>query len=96
MRFYFSRTFGGEKRAFALVSPYSPPNDYLGKISHNTLIACMYQGDELLSVIDVKSIISVVAMVPFPYTINGCDNYYFMVEKVGLDVADVESHEDTE
>lgn len=50
----------------------------------------------MLSVIDVKSIISVVAMVPFPYTINGCDNYYFMVEKVGLDVAEVESHEDTQ
>ena len=50
----------------------------------------------MLSVIDVKSIISVVAMVPFPYTINGYNNYYFMVEKVGLDVADVESHEDTE
>src|SRR5258708_38543483 len=46
VKFYFTRLFGDEMRAFALVSPYSPPNEYLVQVSHNTLITCMYQGEE--------------------------------------------------
>ena len=47
-------------------------------------------------VINAKRILSVVAMVPFPYTINGHSSYYFMVEKVGLDVVEVDAQEDVE
>jgi hypothetical protein len=47
-----------------------------------------------LQVIEAKSILSVVAMVPFRYAIGGLDNYYFMIEKIGLDVLEVDTQED--
>ena len=56
-------------------------------------MVCMYQGGDLLWVINLKAILSVVAMVPFPYTIDGSNDYYFMVEKVGLDVLDVDTQD---
>ena len=40
-------------------------------------------------VINVKCILSVVAMVPLQRTINGLDDYYFVIEKIGLDVVDI-------
>jgi hypothetical protein len=94
VNFYFSKTTGGETQAFALLSLYSPPDEHLLQHSHNTLIVCRYQGEETLVIIDVKSILSVVAMVPFRYAINGLDNYYFMIEKIGLDVVDTDADED--
>ena len=33
-------------------------------------------------------------MVPFPFLLNGLDSYYYMVEKIGLDVIDVDAQED--
>lgn len=44
-----------------------------------TLWACYYRGDTALQVIDIKSIVAVVAMVPLPQT-----DRYFVVEKPGL------------
>ena len=83
-------------RALALVSPYSPPNKYLLEVSYSALVVCMHQGEDTLLVIDVKAILSVVAMVPFPYAIDGCTNYYAMIEKVGLDVVEIDLQEDAE
>ena len=37
-------------------------------------------------VIDVRLILSVVAMVPFPFLVDGHKDQYFMIEKIGLDV----------
>jgi hypothetical protein len=50
----------------------------------------MYQGEDVLIVIEAKAILFVVAMVPFRFAINGQSNYYFVVEKVGLDVVEVD------
>ena len=47
----------------------------------------------MLVVIDVKPILSVVAMVPFQYAINSLDNQHFMIEKIGLDVVDVDTED---
>ena len=41
-------------------------------------------------VIDVRSILSVVAMIPFPFCLDGYNNQYFMVEKIGLDVIEAD------
>ena len=82
-------------RVFALVLPYSPVNKHLFEVSNSTLVVCMYQEDVSL-VIDVKAILSVVAMVPFYYAINGHQDFYFMVEKIGLDILDVDTQEDIE
>jgi hypothetical protein len=45
---------------------------------------CHHQGDAGLRVVDVKSIASVVAMVPFG---SADEHRYFVAEKLGLDVA---------
>lgn len=83
-------------RAFAVVLPYSPPNRHLLEVSHDTLVVCRYQADGVLWVIDVKLIVSVVAMVPFNFLVNGQDNYFFLVEKIGLDVVEVDTQDEDE
>ena len=47
-------------------------------------------------VIDVHSIVSVVAMVPFPYVLDERRDQYFVVEQVGLEVVDADTQEDDE
>jgi len=76
------------------VSLYSLPNEYLLQSSHTTLVVCRYQGEDALRVIDTKSILSVVAMVPFDFLIDNYDGQYFMIEKAGLDVVDGDDPED--
>ena len=82
-------------RVFALVFPYSPVNRYLFEVSNSTLVVCTHQEDILL-VIDVKAILSVVAMVPFNYVIDSYQNFYFVIEKIGIDVLDIDTQEDIE
>ena len=96
VKFYFTKTLGDKLRAFALVSLYSPPNEYLLRSSYTTLVVCRYRGEETLRVIDTESILSVVAMVPFDFLIDNCGDQYFMIEKVGLDVVEVDDPEDDE
>lgn len=71
------------------MSVYSPPDKELLEASHFTLWSCIYQGDMALKVVDAKTIVGVVAMVP-----HSSENYigdttgrFFVVEKPGLDVA---------
>ena len=45
-------------------------------------------------VVDIKSILSVVAMAPFPFLVNGDNNQYFVIEKAGLDVVEADALED--
>jgi len=72
----------------ALVSLYSRPDDYLLSISANTLWSSKYQGDGTLKFIDVKTIQSVVVMIPHKPEILGLppSEHFFLVEKPGLDV----------
>ena len=72
-----------------LVSMYSHPDPLLLHLSVNTLWSCEYQGDVALRFINVKTIQSVVAMVPHTPVIEGQDpgERFFLVEKPGFDVA---------
>jgi len=72
------------------MSLYSPPNKHLIEVSCGTLVVCRHQ-ENMFTVMDVKLILSVVAMVPFPYLIDGRNDQYFMVEKFGLDVVEVDT-----
>lgn len=47
-------------------------------------------------VINVKLILSIVAMIPFPFLLDGRGDQYFMVEKFGLDVIEANDLEDSE
>lgn len=96
MIFYFIKMFGDELRAFALVSLYAAPNEYLLQRTYNTLVVCRHQAAAGLTVIEASCILAVVAMPPFPFLINGQDSQYFVIEKAGLDVIEVDDLEDNE
>jgi len=72
----------------ALISLYSKPDNYLLSISANTLWSSEYQGNGALKFIDVKTIQSVVTMIPHKPEILGLppSERFFLVEKPGLDV----------
>ena len=76
------------------MSLYSPPNEYLLQKSHTTLAVCRYPDEGALVVIDAKSILSVVAMIPFNFLIDNNSDQYFMIEQVGLDVVEADDPED--
>lgn len=71
-----------------MVSMYSEPNTLLFKESGGTVLACKYNEDSTLIVIDVRAIISVVGMVPHSFScLNSAEDWRFVVEKPGLDIA---------
>lgn len=74
--------------ALALVSVYTEPDPTILRKSHNTLWSCEYKGDSSLRFVDVKTIQSVVAMIPHMPGIEGSSSErFFLVEKPGFDVA---------
>ena len=79
----------GDELGLALVSLYSLPQSDLLRISHGTLWSCEHQGDSALIFIDVRTIKSVVAMIPHSPVIGGGElrGRFFLVEKPGFDVA---------
>lgn len=86
MQYYFRAPIGGEVGTYALVSEYSAPNSDLFNKSSGTLAVSKYQGQECLQVINAKSIVSAVAMIPYPHAGLGPGNWYFLVEKMGLEI----------
>ena len=80
VQYYFMITVGGADKTVALVSLYSLPDPARLANSFGTNISCTYEGDARLCVIDIKSIKSVVAMIPR-------QGRMFVVEKMGLDIA---------
>ena len=82
-------TVRGEDRGLALVSIFAEPDPTLLSASHGTLNVCHYQGYNDLHVVDVRSIQSLIAMVPFPTTPdeaaqNKYAESYYIVEKLFL------------
>jgi hypothetical protein len=92
VQFYFRINVSGAQKRVALVSLFGPPDTALRAASYETLLVCKYHGDDALMVVDAKAIVSVVAMVPFSSAdLNSCR--YFVVEKIGLDVAELDDSE---
>ncbi|KAJ6493798.1 hypothetical protein DFH09DRAFT_826544, partial [Mycena vulgaris] len=85
VQFFFRAEVNGAPEAFALVDFYSDPWDVLLEESHQTVWSCGRELGAHLSVIPVKSILSVVAMIPHKIEEDD-DLRYFLVEKPGLDV----------
>ena len=81
IEFFFCTKVGDEELPFALVSLFTAPDATLLARSHGTLWSSRYQGEAELRVIPVKSVISVVAMVPHK------GDRFFLAEKPGLEVA---------
>ena len=91
-QYYFQARVGVVTRALALLSVYSAPDEELLNKSFETVWVSTYLGNTNFRVIDVKDIISVVAMVPFEQT--GQHGQFFMVEKFGLEVGQVAGSEE--
>jgi hypothetical protein len=80
--------FGQQYKVLALVSVYSPPHTGLFEASNGTVLSCTYHGAAKIKVINISSIVSVVAMVPhdpFPNTNGDKQERYFVAEKPGLE-----------
>ena len=82
--------FGQQYKVLALVSVYSPPHAGLLEASNGTVLSCAYHGAANIKVINISSIVSVVAMVPhdpFPNAghIGDKQERYFVAEKPGLE-----------
>jgi hypothetical protein len=71
----------------AVVQMYSPPDEQLLRLSSHTVVSCALLDE--VSVVNVKTIMSVVAMIPHePRLPSGItEDRFFMLEKPGLDIA---------
>ncbi|KAI0355296.1 hypothetical protein OH77DRAFT_1540048 [Trametes cingulata] len=98
VQYFFPLTLHGSETDLhlAMVSLFTPPDPAIRKETHDVLLACRYQGALSREVVDIKDIRSVVAMVPLPLRRKEADNprcaelysdRYFVVEKLGLDMA---------
>jgi hypothetical protein len=76
-----------ENETYALVSIYSPPHAETLKNSYNTYWSCTHGRPQDMKVIPVKTIVSVVAMIPHKLFQNDSEQRYFLAEKPGLEVA---------
>lgn len=67
---------------------YSSPDNRLLRLSSQTVVSCSLLDE--ISVIDVKKIVSVVAMIPHTPRLQEdimVEDRFFMLEKPGLDIA---------
>lgn len=96
MYFYLRLEIDGILRTLAMVSLYTLPDPVITERSSGALLVCGYEGDAGLVIVDVKAIVSVIAMVPFVQDdrINVELEQFFVVEKPGLDFAEVIEEDD--
>ncbi|KAH9847975.1 hypothetical protein C2E23DRAFT_740410 [Lenzites betulinus] len=79
----------------AMLSVFTPPDPAILRETQDVLLACRYQGAQSREVVDIKDIVSVVAMVPLPRRREEAEDprsdalyadRFFAVEKLGLDM----------
>ena len=86
VQFYFRSDHSGEEHAYALVSVWTLPDVDMLRESFNTVYSCVYMDQNYLQVIDVKTITSVVAMVPMTPREGDRSSQFFLLEKPGLEI----------
>lgn len=94
MQYYFRVAIGQEVMTHALVSQFSEADAELLRDSSGAVVVSQYMGEDGLKVINAKTILSVVAMVPYPHTHLGPGIWYFLVEKMGLAIFGYRGDED--
>ena len=83
VQFFFRAEIEGQMHGLALISKYGPPDAELLHQSSNALWVSQYQGNEQLKVINIKSIATCIAMIPF---MDPPDGRFFVCEKMGLEI----------
>ena len=84
--------FDDVTHSLALVSVFSPPDQDLLELSHHAAYICRHGGVDTLAVVDVKTIMAVVSMVPdYQVTTEGeiviPENRFSLVEQPFLKLA---------
>ncbi|ETW76703.1 hypothetical protein HETIRDRAFT_52803, partial [Heterobasidion irregulare TC 32-1] len=62
--YYFQLEVNNETKSVAMASIYSAPDHFLREASYNTILSCTYLGNTSLRIVDIKSIESVIAIIP--------------------------------
>ena len=91
VKFFFCGSVAGFQESLTIGSMYSIADEDLKNHSHGALNVFEYD-EKPLVVIMVKSILSVVAMVPFKQEGESCQ--FFLVEKFALGIIDSEENLD--
>jgi hypothetical protein len=86
VQFFFRSNHSSEECTYALVSIWSELDMDLLQESFNTIYSCVYMGQTDLHVIDMKKILSVVAMVPMKPSEGARSKQFFLLEKPGLEI----------
>ncbi|KAF8155447.1 hypothetical protein B0H34DRAFT_644038, partial [Crassisporium funariophilum] len=86
VQFYFHGMINDSRQPLALVSLLSEPDPTLLQESHHTVYSVRKLTDGL-GVVNAKSIIAVIAVIPHNYKVNGDEQRYFIWEKMGMDMA---------
>ena len=81
------------KIAYAVISVYGPPDQVMLEESFHTLHACSYMGQEGLVCVPHHAILTVISMQPLPPLPGDPENLWFVVEKGGLDDAQLDGYE---
>lgn len=96
VQYYFRCTIGGQPQTLALVSKYGPPDQTLLQQSSGVVWAARLPKSPRrhLEVVDVKSIVAAVAMIPcdsLPCAVSGVwdGQVYFVMDKLGVDIDDI-------
>ena len=72
IEYFFRLQFGETVHSLALVTMFSPPDEEVLRESHHAAYICHRGGTDALTVVDIKSIIAVVSMVPdYQVTVEG-------------------------
>ena len=89
MKYFFNAMVNNTRRTLALVSVYSRPDEDLFKRSNWTVWSVTEGGQNGLQVIDAKSILSVVSVIPHNHHVNAdaSDVRFFVWEQMGMDMA---------
>ena len=89
VQYFFNATVNDTRQTLALVSMYSRPDEDLFKRSNWTVWSVTEGGQNGLRVIDAKSILSVVSVIPHNHHVNAdsSDVRFFVWEQMGMDMA---------
>jgi hypothetical protein len=96
IQYYFAISMNDDRRKVALVSLLDAPDAELYESLHGTLSVHTYHGDDNLIVVDIKSIQSSIALVPFPPPNNPNHNLFFMFNNLGFDIAEMDVDADVD
>ncbi|OSD05297.1 hypothetical protein PYCCODRAFT_1362416 [Trametes coccinea BRFM310] len=85
--FFRLRLPDDEVCTLAMLAPFSPPDPAIFAETLGVLTVCHYEGDMRRAVVNVKDIVGVVGMVPFPERPGNEDQpaRHFVVEKLSID-----------